>query len=204
MSWTELVGNALCLDFANSLDARPEASRDWLAEPAGLHAWGVHAGIASRRAGSGPDLLAAGRELRDAVHQVFSAVAAGRRAPKPALAILTGTAAEGLAAATLRPGVPGTPEGRPGAGRGGASPYELVWAPAEGDRQVLWAVADSALGLLRHGPLERVGECPSCGWLFLDTSRNGRRRWCSMAMCGSAVKSARHYARSTGRRPVPR
>ena len=35
-------------------------------------------------------------------------------------------------------------------------------------------------------------------WLFLDTSKAGRRRWCDMADCGNAAKSRRHYAR--GRR----
>lgn len=191
MSWTELVGNAACLDFANSLDARPEPSRDWLAEPAGLHDWSVHAGLAppGRPGADGADLLPAARELRDAVHQVFSAVAAGDAPSRSALARLTAIAAEGLGAASL---------GRTTDGGAGSS-YDLVWRPADGDRQVLWAVADSALGLLRHGALERIGECPSCGWLFLDISRNGRRRWCSMSMCGNAVKSARHYARATGR-----
>lgn len=188
MTWTELVGNATCLDFANSLDARPEPTRDWLAEPAGLGDWAAHAGLSGRRPAADDSLLPVARDLRDAVYDVFSAIAAGRRTPAPALAILTATAADGLAAATLRQHPSGT-------GRGGSS-YELVWTPAAGDRQVLWAVADSALDLLRHGPLDRVGECPSCGWLFLDTSRNGRRRWCSMAMCGNAVKSARHYART--------
>ena len=190
MSWTELVGNAACLDFANSLDARPEPSRDWLAGPAGLHDWAVHAGLLPHGRAEGADLLSAARELRDAVHRVFSAVATGDQPPASALARLTATAAEGLGAATLA--------GRTTDGRGGSS-YELVWTPTDGDRQVLWAVADSALGLLRQGPLDRVGECPSCGWLFLDISRNGRRRWCSMAMCGNSVKSARHYARATGR-----
>ena len=48
----------------------------------------------------------------------------------------------------------------------------------------------------------RCGECPSCRWLFLDTSRNGRRRWCSMATCGSRIKARRHYAHKTGQGDV--
>jgi hypothetical protein len=41
----------------------------------------------------------------------------------------------------------------------------------------------------------RVRRCahPSCGCYFLDTSRNGRRRWCAMALCGNRVKALRHY-----------
>ncbi len=40
-----------------------------------------------------------------------------------------------------------------------------------------------------------------CGWLFLDTSKNGTRRWCEMATCGNKYKARRHYARvCAGRR----
>jgi predicted RNA-binding Zn ribbon-like protein len=49
--------------------------------------------------------------------------------------------------------------------------------------------------LLTQGQLDRLGECPSCGWLFLDTSKNRRRRWCSMATCGSRDKARRYYER---------
>ncbi|WP_198925374.1 CGNR zinc finger domain-containing protein [Dictyobacter vulcani] len=41
-------------------------------------------------------------------------------------------------------------------------------------------------------------ECPGnkgCGWLFLDTSKNGRRQWCSMQGCGSRAKRRRQYGR---------
>ncbi|TIU06903.1 MAG: CGNR zinc finger domain-containing protein, partial [Mesorhizobium sp.] len=34
--------------------------------------------------------------------------------------------------------------------------------------------------------------CPRCGWLFLDTSRGGKRRWCSMRTCGNREKVSRH------------
>src|SRR5918996_1412243 len=51
--------------------------------------------------------------------------------------------------------------------------------------------------LLTGGDLERLGLCddPECGGLFLDTSKNHSRRWCSMALCGNAAKSRRHAAR---------
>ena len=65
----------------------------------------------------------------------------------------------------------------------------------------LWLVAESAADLLTDGTLGRIKECPGagdCGWLFYDTSRNGRRRWCGMEGCGSRVKMRRHYARQHG------
>jgi predicted RNA-binding Zn ribbon-like protein len=45
-------------------------------------------------------------------------------------------------------------------------------------------------------PRERLRSCPRCGWLFLDTSRGGKRRWCSMQVCGNREKVSRHREHS--------
>ncbi len=66
----------------------------------------------------------------------------------------------------------------------------------------LWALARSAADLLTSPRLSRVRECPGedgCGWLFLDTSKNGSRRWCSMQGCGSRAKARRYAGRRRGR-----
>jgi predicted RNA-binding Zn ribbon-like protein len=73
--------------------------------------------------------------------------------------------------------------------------YRLSWPEPRTVRQLGWEVAVSAIELLTQGPVDRLGECPSCGWLFLDTSKNRRRRWCSMATCGSRDKARRYYER---------
>ncbi|GIH09798.1 hypothetical protein Rhe02_78650 [Rhizocola hellebori] len=56
-------------------------------------------------------------------------------------------------------------------------------------------IAEAAIDVLRAADLTRVRRCPmlegGCGWLFLDQSRNGSRRWCRMADCGSTVKARR-------------
>jgi len=59
---------------------------------------------------------------------------------------------------------------------------------------VLWTAGD----LLAGPRLERVRRCanPECGWLFLDDSRAGKRRWCSMSSCGNRAKARRHYHKS--------
>jgi predicted RNA-binding Zn ribbon-like protein len=59
---------------------------------------------------------------------------------------------------------------------------------------VLWSAGD----LLAGPRLDRVRRCanPECGWLFLDDSRAGKRRWCSMQSCGNRAKARRHYHRS--------
>jgi len=59
---------------------------------------------------------------------------------------------------------------------------------------VLWTAGD----LLAGARLDRVRRCanPECGWLFLDDSRAGKRRWCSMQSCGNRAKARRHYHKS--------
>lgn len=59
----------------------------------------------------------------------------------------------------------------------------------------LWLLALSAEALLFSGNLHRVKACDNCGWLFLDTSKNGCRRWCNMLTCGSQTKAKAYYHR---------
>lgn len=43
----------------------------------------------------------------------------------------------------------------------------------------------------------RVRECaaPDCTFIYVDTSRNGSRRWCAMERCGARAKAHAYYAR---------
>ena len=59
----------------------------------------------------------------------------------------------------------------------------------------LWLIVLSAETLLLGGRLERIKACANCGWLFLDTSKNGTRRWCDMSTCGSQSKAKAYYHR---------
>ena len=56
-------------------------------------------------------------------------------------------------------------------------------------------IALAAATLLTEADRRRIRQCGSqrCVLWFLDTSKNGRRRWCSMATCGNRAKAARHY-----------
>ena len=62
----------------------------------------------------------------------------------------------------------------------------------------LWLLALSAEALLLSDRLPRVKACDNCGWLFLDTSKNGARRWCNMQTCGSQMKAKAYYHRKKG------
>jgi predicted RNA-binding Zn ribbon-like protein len=59
--------------------------------------------------------------------------------------------------------------------------------------QVPWTCAAELVTLLEERG-ERVRGCanPDCILWFLDTSRPGTRRWCSMASCGNRDKALRH------------
>jgi len=79
--------------------------------------------------------------------------------------------------------------------RAGEVCYRLDWPPGD-PRRIRYAVATDAIGLLRDAErLRRVSYCPgrACGGLFLNLS--GRRRWCSMSICGSREKMRRLYQR---------
>jgi len=179
----QLLGGTLCLDFANSVDwteaGEPlDEASDALLEPGELARWGrrLLGGRALPKVGAGE--LAAARELRGSIHRVFAALDRGMRPPPADLELISGTHAEAAAEAKL-------------ANDGEA--WRLGWA-AGNPRRVRFAVAADALELLTDAErLKRVRRCPGrrCGWLFLDTS--GRRKWFSMAGCGSREKMRRLY-----------
>lgn len=58
---------------------------------------------------------------------------------------------------------------------------------------VLGPIVWRAVELLENGPLDRIKECSAddCGWMFLDTSKNRSRHWCSMKTCGNVSKVRR-------------
>ena len=63
-------------------------------------------------------------------------------------------------------------------------------------RQMIALSAFSALADPREAA--RIKLCPAdnCGRLFLDETKNARRKWCSMETCGNRAKARRSYERS--------
>lgn len=71
--------------------------------------------------------------------------------------------------------------------------WELAFIPeGEGLLTALVPVARSMAELIAEGPNVPVRKCgnPKCVLYFYDDSRTGRRRWCSMALCGNRMKVA--------------
>lgn len=128
----------------------------------------------------------------------------GRFAADPATLRHTLTARDALGALVDRPGDPAATarvdavldHGRIRAVLSTEGPGERpefadpAWGPG-------WTAARDYLDLLRTQP-DRIRKCAheACILHFFDTSRNGTRRWCSMALCGNRAKASRHYART--------
>ena len=70
-------------------------------------------------------------------------------------------------------------------------------APVEA---ALGPIALAAVRLFTDDDLHRIRECGghACGWLFYDRSKNNRRRWCEMEVCGNRAKQRRLAARRRG------
>jgi predicted RNA-binding Zn ribbon-like protein len=125
--------------------------------------------------------------LRSALRSTIESLAEGD-APDPA-ALTTVHAAWTEAMTHAAPAVDG----------GGVA---WTWAP-DSPRSVLRELAWASLDLLSTAPIARIKLCPACGFAFLDTTKNGTRRWCSMAECGTREKARRYVAKRAGRSAPP-
>jgi predicted RNA-binding Zn ribbon-like protein len=167
-----LVGEPLALDLVNTEWVDADGPRDLLGDPAGLSVW---LRSTARDARADAATLAALREARAAIRGVVE-----RPADPEARAALNAVLARGAWAERLGPRGP----------ERAAAPADECWALA-------WEAAAGLIELLRDEP-ERVRRCSGhdCLLTFYDTSRSGRRLWCSMAVCGNRAKARRHYERS--------
>ncbi|NRQ30309.1 hypothetical protein HII36_00425 [Nonomuraea sp. NN258] len=84
---------------------------------------------------------------------------------------------------------------RPQVGAGGRA-HEVVIVADESWRTA-WTVAAAFADLMGERG-ERVRKCanPECVLWFLDVSKNGSRRWCSMEACGNRAKVGRFHQRA--------
>jgi predicted RNA-binding Zn ribbon-like protein len=188
----ELVGGDPALDFVNTIhDWTAAEPRDYLPSFAEAVRFGEGAGIVSRAEAKRLLTLPAGAELRRLVdvrtrlERIFRAVIMERSPSPEDLDALADDAAEAARAMRLR--------------RVKGSLARVIDPEAAGIATLRWRLVEDAVALLTSARLARLSACPSCGWFFLDTSKNRSRRWCSMAMCGSAVKARRYYWRTKRR-----
>ena len=68
-----------------------------------------------------------------------------------------------------------------------------------GEPADLWTpIIDATADLLAEADFSRIRKCESCVVHFLDTSKKGSRRWCSMNICGNKLKVAAYQRRKRG------
>jgi predicted RNA-binding Zn ribbon-like protein len=198
-----LVAGPLCLNFTNTASGRDtETHQDHLRVYGDLLAWSLHAGalpadivqdlaeIARRKPAAARRVLVSAVTFREALHQVGVALAAHKTPPADAVGEINRASAVASQAGRLE-------------WTGAGFAWRLVMRPARLDLP-LWPIARSAVETLLGAPLERLKECAGvhCGWLFLDETRNGKRRWCEMEVCGSRAKMRRFRHKHANGHPL--
>jgi predicted RNA-binding Zn ribbon-like protein len=177
----KFLGGHPALDFINTVGGRTHTSasrytvdRERLEAPSDLDAfWSAAAAAAAFKSGgrsrrSARADLERAIELREALYRIFKAVIAKCRPEMRDVAILNR------------------------ASSGQKLTFNGAVASFTAD-DPLGTIARSAAELLTSPEIARVRACggESCGWLFLDTSRNRSRQWCDMADCGNVAKVRR-------------
>jgi predicted RNA-binding Zn ribbon-like protein len=191
------VGGDPALDLVNTVDWTPRGpENELLTDAADLVAWATGAGVVSAAAAGRLTALARARprdaaaaldramSLRGTLRRLFLEVARG--APTPAaLAAFDRFLPEVHRQLTLVPA--------PAAERRRGRAATWTWRDGDDLDAVLWPVARSAADLLVSTEAGQVRVCggAACGWLYVDRSRNGLRRWCQMETCGTREKSRR-------------
>ena len=178
----------LFIEFANRLKLSPAEAPSDDADVAALRSWlSEHGLLKSRSAGARLQReVPAFRELRSLVRGVAARVDEGEGPTRSQLNAINRVMREGLHYHALR-------------ATDGDRQFRME---PVGDElhQARATVAGSLAHYLADHDEHRLGVCAddTCGWLFIDESPAGRRRWCDMRTCGNRAKVARHRARVRG------
>jgi predicted RNA-binding Zn ribbon-like protein len=191
-----LVGSELAFDFANTCTGRGGAHyiEHWRT-PEHVVLWSRHAKVLTPADGElamerletdptlGGRLLERAIALREVIYRIGAAIAHDMKPAEADTDALAAAHAACVAHARLAP-------------FGG----NFVWQFRAADgivEAILGPVTLSALTLLAQADVGRIKQCSGdhCGWLFFDTTKNKRRRWCEMEVCGNRAKQKAHRAR---------
>ena len=191
----DLVGGDLALDFVNTVTARDTEPSDFLDDYHALIRW---ARLTSRfvnkdlveltnLARSEPEKAAAAlgqcRRVREALCAVLYALIARREPQTENVAVMDYARKRAFDAARLNAFKLG---------------LRVAWSVERSGLDLITHVVTArALDLLQNVSLDRLRVCAGtdCGWVFIDTSKNGKRRWCDMEVCGNAAKARRFRKR---------
>jgi predicted RNA-binding Zn ribbon-like protein len=186
----ELVGGHPALDFLNTIhDWTVDTPRDYIASYADAVRFGEAAGILTRSEArrlarlGGEAELARLHALRALLERIFRSRVEARPPRAGDLRDISAAVVESARGSRLRAG-------------DGAQLRREIPMSAAGPALLRLRIIDAALPLLTSDEIVRVKGCPRCGWFFVDRSKNGSRRWCSMSSCGASAKSKTYYRRT--------
>jgi predicted RNA-binding Zn ribbon-like protein len=192
----ELVGGHPALDLVNTVSWRQDTDRrrENLSEPLDLLTWTHRTGLLDERhltairvAMAADPQMAAGvlrrvQELREQLYRHLADCLDDRAGERQIAAgsPLHRAVTDAVAASSLA-----------------GTPARWTLEP-RGPLDLPRVLALHALDLLQTMPSDRLRRCADdgCGWLFLDTTRNHSRRWCSSGDCGNRDRARRHYTRN--------
>ena len=194
IEWDFVSGN-LVLDFANTTEFHASNQpEEHLKSYADLLSWSEGAGLLTHRQGmplldrsnkepeAGLIVLEKALEFRELIYCIFSAIARDERPSQVDLSMFNKTLVKALKNSRITNDEQG---------------YSWSWQNIEASLEsMLWPIARETADLLTSQEINQIGECADdrgCGYLFIDTSRNHSRRWCSMEACGNRAKAQRHY-----------
>ncbi len=197
------LGGRLCLDFVNTVDPRGPRGRDYLPGYVALIDWAGATEAVDRDVIDRARAAAATWQATEAYHEAISLretlyrvlrASAERRQPDEADADALRAAVARLQSRRLL-----VTDG---------TAWRWAWSGGDPLRLPGWIILADAIDLLAGaGQADeadranlRVCAGQDCGWLFVDTSKNHTRRWCSMSGCGNRSKTQRHYQRLRAKR----
>ena len=188
----------LCLDFANTLEMHAsDHPQETLRNYADLVAWAQEKEVirnsekllrtAKDKSIEAERVLDQAFAIREVIYRIFAAVAAGSSPADVDLATLNTALPDAMSGAQIIQSESG---------------FDWQWERNENALDtMLTPIIRSAGELLTSDELKCVGQCADdrgCGWLFIDTSKNRSRRWCSMEDCGNRAKQRKHYQSKQG------
>jgi predicted RNA-binding Zn ribbon-like protein len=169
----KFLGGHVALDLPGTLAARLKSSpRELLPQPNDLGRWLVAAQLSSALPEVTQADLVLAKTLRESIYALALARIDGKALPDDARRKLNRIAADTCAVPKL----------------GTDNQIQLSGSA----RAFLTSIARDAIGLFGREMSDRIRQCEgeTCALLFLDTSRAGDRRWCSMSGCGNRAKVA--------------
>jgi len=200
--WTFHLSGCLALDLANTVSWRSsETPVERLESADDYIRWARQSRVitdrearelmqqARRKPAEAAAVIGRVRTLREAIYQAFSALADGDDPDERDLAAINVALSEAMRYLRVK--------------RRSDGSFWTAWeeGPPTLDRLV-WPAIKSVADVLTSTNVGRLKKCGSanCGWLFVDTTRNGTRRWCDMRVCGNRAKAQRYYHRQRSMR----